>query len=81
MREIPLRELRNQISRVLRQVEAGERMTVTVDGRPVADLIPHSGRRTFVSRDDLIRLLEARRPSPDLRDDVRRLIPDTTDDL
>ena len=81
MTEIPLRELRNQISRVLRRVEAGERLTVTVDGRPVADLIPHSGRRTFVSREDLIRLLEARRPSPDLRDDVRRLLPDTTDDL
>jgi prevent-host-death family protein len=81
MTEIPLRELRNQISRVLRRVEAGERLTVTVDGRPVADLIPHSGRRTFVSRDELLRLLEARRPSPSLRDDIRRLIPDTTDDL
>jgi prevent-host-death family protein len=81
MTEIPLRELRNQTSRVLRRVEAGERLTVTVAGRPVADLIPHSGRRTFVSRDELLRLLEARRPSPGLRDDIRRLIPDTTDDL
>ena len=81
MTEIPLRELRNDISRVLRRVEAGERLTVTVDGRPVADLVPHSGRRTFVSREELVRLLEARRPSPNLRDDVRRAIPDTTDDL
>lgn len=40
MREIPQRELRNDISRVLREVEAGERLRITVDGRPVADLVP-----------------------------------------
>jgi len=80
-REIPLRELRNQVSRVLRGVEAGERFTVTVDGRPVADLVPHEGRQRFLSREELLRLLEARRPSPGLRVDVRRLVPDTTDDV
>ena len=58
MKTIPQRELRNQISRVLREVEAGERMRVTVDGRPVADLVPLAGaRRTFVPRDDLLTLL------------------------
>src|SRR2546426_1025953 len=39
MKTIPQRELRNQISRVLRQVEAGERLRITVDGRAVADLL------------------------------------------
>jgi len=34
--EIPLRELRNETSAVLRRVEEGERLTVTVSGRPVA---------------------------------------------
>lgn len=58
MKTIPQRELRNRISRVLREVEAGERMRITVDGRPVADLIPVGGvRRTFVPRDDIIVLL------------------------
>lgn len=37
---IPLRELRNNASAILRRVEAGERFTVTVSGRPVADLGP-----------------------------------------
>jgi prevent-host-death family protein len=78
---IPLRELRNQTSRVLRRVESGERITVTVDGRPVADLVPHTGRRTFVARQDLARLLQAREPTPSLRTDVRRLLPETTDDV
>jgi prevent-host-death family protein len=78
---IPLRELRNHTGRVLRRVEAGERLTVTVDGRPVVDLVPHSGQKTFVSRDELVGLLRAREPTPRLREDVRRLLLDTTDDV
>ena len=62
MKTIPQRELRNRVSRVLRQVEAGESMRITVDGRPVADLIPIGGvRRTFVPIDVVLRLL-ARAP-------------------
>lgn len=39
--EIPQRELRNDASRVLREVRAGRSYTITVDGTPVADLVPH----------------------------------------
>jgi prevent-host-death family protein len=35
MKSIPQRELRNHIGQVLRSVENGERMQITVDGRPV----------------------------------------------
>ena len=62
MRTIPQRELRNQITRVLREVEAGEQLRITVDGRPVADLVPIGGaRRTFVPRANVAELL-ARAP-------------------
>jgi prevent-host-death family protein len=81
MTEIPLRELRNQTSRVLRRVEAGEHLTVTIGGRPIADLVPHSGRRRFVAREEILRFIESRRPDQTLTADVRRLIPDTTDDV
>ncbi len=40
MTTIPQRELRNNVSDVLRRAEAGERFTITVDGRPVAELGP-----------------------------------------
>ena len=40
MATIPQRELRNNVSDVLRRAERGERFTVTVDGRPVAELGP-----------------------------------------
>jgi prevent-host-death family protein len=34
-------EAKTQLSRLLRAVERGERFTITVRGRPVADLVPH----------------------------------------
>jgi prevent-host-death family protein len=51
MKTIPQRELRNRIGRALREVEQGRPMRITVDGRPVADLVPVGGvRRTMVAR-------------------------------
>ena len=40
MREVPQRELRNDISAVLRDVSAGESVAVTVRGKTVAELHP-----------------------------------------
>ncbi len=40
MATIPQKELRNNIGEVLRRAEAGEEITVTVSGRPVAQLGP-----------------------------------------
>ena len=37
---VGVRELRNQIASVLRRAQNGERVLVTVDGRPVAQLGP-----------------------------------------
>lgn len=81
MKSIPLRELRNNASEVIRRVAAGERLTVTVDGRPAADLVPHTGRKPFLGRDELVAFLSSRSATPGLRHDVRRMVPDTTDDV
>ena len=40
MATIPQKELRNQVGEVLRRAEAGEEITITVSGRPVAQLGP-----------------------------------------
>ena len=40
METIPQKELRNNIGEVLRRAEAGEELTITVSGRPVAVLGP-----------------------------------------
>lgn len=44
-------ELRNDNAAVMRRVAEGESFVVTVNGRPVADVVPHqrdAGRRRFV---------------------------------
>ena len=41
---IPQKELRNNVGAVLRRAENGERLTVTVSGRPVAELGPVRAR-------------------------------------
>ncbi|WP_436495977.1 type II toxin-antitoxin system Phd/YefM family antitoxin [Actinokineospora sp. HUAS TT18] len=35
------RELRNDNAEIMRRVEAGERFTVTRNGKPIADIVPH----------------------------------------
>jgi len=79
MKTIPHRELRNRISQVLRSVEGGEHMQVTVDGRAVALLAPVGGRRrTFVPRDEVLALL--RRASLDRKFELDLRALDTTID-
>lgn len=50
---IPQRELREHTTEVLRRVEQGERLEITVNGRPVAELGPIDTRREFVPSDEL----------------------------
>ncbi|MEV0030619.1 type II toxin-antitoxin system prevent-host-death family antitoxin [Nocardia sp. NPDC050793] len=63
--EIPQRELRNNAGRVLRDVSAGQSYTITVDGTPVADLIPHRRvtRRTAVPRNEVLAAFVGLSPS------------------
>jgi prevent-host-death family protein len=42
---IPQKELRNNVGEVLRRAETGEQFTITVSGRPVAELGPVAKRR------------------------------------
>jgi prevent-host-death family protein len=39
--EVASRELRNHTAGLLRKVEEGETIVITLRGKPVADLIPH----------------------------------------
>ncbi|OMH23421.1 prevent-host-death family protein [Tersicoccus phoenicis] len=58
---IPQKELRNHVGEVLRRVESGEVLTVTVAGRPVAELHPAS-RRRWVSGPSLTKVWQE--PAP-----------------
>lgn len=78
MAEIPLRELRNHTSEVLRRVEDGEELDVTVNGRAVARLVPLPRRPRFLPAEVLL----AHPADPGLLDDLREILGDeTTDDM
>lgn len=81
MADIPARDLRNNVSGVLRRVEAGERLRVTVSGRPVAELGPLPGRAQTISWEVFIAGAEDWRADPGLTKDLAELLPDTTDEL
>lgn len=70
MPSIPQKELRNNVAAVLRRAEAGEELTITVAGRPVAQLGPAAKRR-WVSGPELRRVWDT--PAPEtLAEDLER---------
>ncbi len=64
---------------MLRRVEAGETVVITVRGKPVADLTPHrhDGPR-WMPREELVELLKTHSADRGLRDDLKRLAGETT---
>ena len=61
-RDIPQRDLRNDISRILAAVERGEHFRVTVRGKPVAEIGPVTTRRMSVPWAEVMEILR-RRPA------------------
>jgi prevent-host-death family protein len=81
MGEVASRELRNGTRGLLRRVEAGEHVTITVDGRPVAVLAPLSGRARWMSKDEFLRRFTDKQADAGLATELHQLTPDMTDDL
>jgi len=70
---IPQGKLRNDIAAVLRRAEQGERFTVTVSGRPVAELGPLPGARALAAPERLAAILTENPPDPGFAEDLRRM--------
>src|SRR5437867_9346938 len=79
-REIPQRELRNDISRVLAAVERGARFRVTVRGRPVAEIVPIPTRKTWVPRDEVLKILRRAPLDENFMSDVDGAVDNTIRD-
>ena len=69
------------MSAVLRRVEAGERLRVTVSGRAVAELVPLPSRPASVAWEDLERELRDARADAGLASQLAGLLPEMTDDV
>ena len=81
MSEVASRELRNQTRALLDRVAEGERITVTVNGRPVAELAPITERPQWMARGRFVRDVLAHQADAALAVDLASLVDETTDDL
>lgn len=81
MATVPQRELRNNTAELLRRVERGERLTITVHGHPVAELVPRAERRRFVPIGEIARDMGGLLPVDDrLDDEIADLLGGLADD-
>lgn len=76
-----MRELRNRTADVVAAVRAGETVTLTSRGEPVADIVPHRRRARWLPGGWLGDQLAERQADPRLRRDLRRLAGGTIDEL
>ncbi|MGI9021334.1 MAG: type II toxin-antitoxin system Phd/YefM family antitoxin [Solirubrobacterales bacterium] len=64
--EVGVREFKARLSEHLRRVAAGERITITSRGRPVAEVLP-AGARRDPAQEHLARLIAEGRVTPPTR--------------
>ena len=73
-RTVSIRELRNSTSAVVAELEAGERLTLTVNRRPVADILPHAeSRNPWVPASELRRIMRDAPADAGLLDDLAEI--------
>lgn len=76
-----MRELRNRTARVVDAVTAGERVVLTVNGEPVADIVPHGRRSRWLSGGQLRTQLADRSADPGLAAELDEAAGQTLEEL
>jgi prevent-host-death family protein len=79
--EIGVRDLRNRTARVIDAVKAGERVVLTVNGEPTADIVPHGQRARWLSGARLRVQLGERAADSSLRAELDALAGQTLSEL
>jgi prevent-host-death family protein len=79
--EIGVRDLRNRTARVIDAVKSGERVVLTVNGEPTADIVPHGHRTRWLSGERLRGQLADRAADPALSGELDELAGQTLDEL
>ncbi len=82
MRSVSIRELRNHTADVIASVEAGERVVLTSNGRPIADVVPHVERSRWIPGELVLEaLVNGAAADRALLDDLDAVFGGTTDDI
>ena len=76
-----MRELRNRTARVIDAVKAGERVVLTVNGEPTADIVPHGQRARWLAGEQLREQLAERAADPSLGAELDDLAGQTLAEL
>lgn len=79
--EIGVRELRNEVSEVLRRVETGDQFVVTVHGRPVARVTPLDSRPRTMPTEVFFAALAKVASDQGVLGDLKEAVGDTSDDI
>lgn len=79
--EIGVRALRNHTREVLAAVESGERVTLTVRGQAIADIVPHAQRTRWQSGEAIRRRLVERAADPGLAAELSELVGQTLEEI
>jgi prevent-host-death family protein len=82
MRTVSIRQLRNHTADVIASVEAGERIVLTNNGRPIADVVPHVERSRWIPGHVVLQALaDGAAADSGLRADLDTTFGGTTDDI
>lgn len=80
-RPVSIRELRNSTTKVIEDIENGVPLTLTVNRRPVADIVPHQLTRSpWVSSGELRRIVTESPADPGLLKDIAAVREEVIDD-
>jgi len=79
--QVSVRDLRNRTAAVVAAVQAGESVTLTSNGEPLADIVPHRRRARWLPGEWLAVQLREQQADPGLTADLERLAGQTIDEL
>jgi prevent-host-death family protein len=78
MKAVSIRDAKNRLTELAREVEAGETIVVTRNGRPVLDLVPHRprGGLNLAAGAEYLRSRGITNPVPYIADDFDEPLPE-----
>ncbi|NTS30404.1 type II toxin-antitoxin system prevent-host-death family antitoxin [Phyllobacterium sp. BT25] len=78
MKTVSIRDAKNRLTELAREVEQGETIVVTRNGRPVIDIIPHQkrGGLDLMAGETYLRARGIKQPVPYIAEDFDAELPE-----
>jgi prevent-host-death family protein len=78
MKTVSIRDAKNRLTELAREVEKGETIVVTRNGRPIFDLAPHKKHAglNFAAGEAYLRSKGLKSPAPHIADDFDAPLPE-----